>query len=120
MKNIYNLVHLTEIAKNIEISKTAISQMIGLMFRSNIPADYAMIFPVKKPSFVLFHMFFMNFPIDIIFLDADKTIISMFHLKPWVSFCCKDNVRYVIETNAGNIEKYNLSEGDKLLFSGYF
>lgn len=105
-----------EIAKNIEICRTLTSQMSGLMFRSHIPSNYAMIFVMKKPSSVGIHMLFMRFPIDVIFLNEEKKIIRLSHLKPWTGHSSMKNVRYVIETNPGAIEKYKLSIGRKMEF----
>jgi uncharacterized protein len=105
-----------EIARNIETCRTQISQMIGLMFRSSIPSDYAMIFVMKKPSSVGIHMLFMRFPIDVIFLNEDKQIIGLSHLKPWTGHSSMKNVKYIIETNPDVIEKYKLSIGWKMEF----
>jgi uncharacterized membrane protein (UPF0127 family) len=105
-----------EIARNIEKCRNQICQMIGLMFRSSIPSDYAMIFVMKKPSSVGIHMLFMRFPIDVIFLNGEKKIIGLSHLKPWTGHSSMKNVKYVIETNSGAIEKYKLSIGGKMEF----
>ncbi|MDD5615805.1 MAG: DUF192 domain-containing protein [Candidatus Methanoperedens sp.] len=105
-----------EIARNIETCRTKISQMFGLMFRSSIPSDYATIFVMKKPSSVGIHMLFMRFPIDVIFLDEEKNIIGLSHLKPWTGHSSMKNVKYVIETNPGAIGKYKLSIGGKMEF----
>lgn len=105
-----------EIARNIETSRTQISQMIGLMFRSSIPSDYAMIFVMKKPSSVGIHMLFMRFPIDVIFLNEEKKIIGLSHHMPWTGHSSMKNVKYVIETNPGAIEKYKISIGGMMEF----
>jgi len=105
-----------EIARNIETCRTQISQVIGLMFRSSIPSDYAMIFVMKKPSSVGIHTLFMRFPIDVIFLNGEKKIIGLSHLKPWTGHSSMKNVKYVIETNPYAIEKYKLSIGGKMEF----
>ncbi|VVB86440.1 putative ACR [uncultured archaeon] len=107
-----------EIAKNIEICRTLTSQTLGLMFRSQIPDNYAMIFVMKKPSSAGIHMLFMRFPIDVIFLDEEKTIIGLAHLKPWTGHKAMKKIKYIIETNPGAIEKYKLSIGGKMEFEG--
>lgn len=105
-----------EIAKNIEICRTLTSQMSGLMFRSHIPADYAMIFVMKKPASLGIHMLFMRFPIDVIFLNEEKIIVGMAHLKPWIGHKGMKNIKYIIETNPGTIERYELSIGGQMGF----
>lgn len=92
------------------------SQMLGLMFRARIPADYAMIFVMKKPASVGIHMLFMRFPIDVIFLTEEKIIVAMAHLKPWTGHKAMKNIKYIIETNPGAIERYGLSIGGQMGF----
>jgi uncharacterized membrane protein (UPF0127 family) len=105
-----------EIAINVEISKTLISQMLGLMFRTHLPADYAMIFVMKKPSSVGIHMLFMCFPVDIIFLNEKKKIVGLADLKPWTGHRYMKNIKYVIETKSGAIERYKISIGGQMEF----
>jgi len=105
-----------EIARNVEISRTLIGQMLGLMFRTHLPGDYAMIFMMKKPSSVGIHMLFMRFPIDVIFLNEEKKIVGLANLKPWTGHKSMKNTKYVIETNPGTIERYNISIGGQMEF----
>ncbi len=107
-----------EIAKNIEICRTLTSQILGLMFRSQIQADYAMIFVLKKPSSAGIHMLFVRFPIDVIFLNEEKIIVAMANLKPWTGHKSMKNIKYIIETNPGAIERYKLSIGAQMGFKG--
>jgi uncharacterized membrane protein (UPF0127 family) len=105
-----------EIAKNIEVCRSLTSQMIGLMFRGHIPADYAMIFVIKKPSSAGIHMLFMRFSIDVIFLNEEKIIVGLAHLMAWTGHKAMKNIKYIIETNPGAIERYELSIGGQLEF----
>ncbi len=104
------------IAKNIEFARTICSQMLGLMFRRHIPADYAMIFVMKKPSSAGIHMLFMRFPIDVIFLNEERKIAGLTRLNPWTGYKAMKKVKYVIETNSGAIERYDLSIGGHMEF----
>lgn len=104
------------IAENIEFARTVVSQTLGLMFRRHIPPGYAMIFVLKKPSSVNVHMLFMRFPIDVIFLNNEKKIAGLSRLNPWTGHKAMENVKYVIETHAGSVEKYNLSIGGQMEF----
>ena len=105
-----------EIAKNIEFAKTIISQMSGLMFRKNVPDGFAMIFVMKKPSYVNVHMLFVFFPIDVIFLDDNKKISGLAGLSPWTGYKAIKNIKYVIEMRAGTIKKYKLTVGGQMEF----
>ena len=104
------------IANNVEYAKTMISQMLGLMFRKSIEQDYAKIFVLKKPSRVNIHMLFVFFPLDVIFLDAEKNISGCANLNPWTGYKGMKSIKYIIEMQAGTIEKYNLTSGGKMEF----
>lgn len=104
------------IANNVEYAKTMISQVLGLMFRKSIEQDYAKIFVFKKPSAVDIHMLFVFFPLDVIFLDAGKNVSGCARLNPWTGYKSMKNIKYIIEMQAGTIEKYNLTSGEKMEF----
>lgn len=105
-----------EIANSVEFARTAIRQMLGLMFRGGIQPDFAMIFLMKKASYVNVHMLFMRFPIDVIFLNEEKKISGLVRLNPWLGYKSMRNIKYVIEMKAGTIERFNLSVGGKMEF----
>jgi uncharacterized membrane protein (UPF0127 family) len=56
------------------------------------------------------------FPIDIIFLDADKMILGTATLKPWIGHKRMKGVKYIIEMNQGTVERFNLIPGEQLTF----
>ena len=105
-----------EIAKDIEFARTLPGKMLGLMFRKHIPEDYAMVFVMERPSTIGIHMLFMQFPIDVIFLNEEKKIAGLSRLNPWTGYKTMKNIRYVIEMSAGVIERHNLSMGGKIEF----
>jgi hypothetical protein len=104
------------IADKVEYAKTIISQTLGLMFRKSIEPDFAKIFILKKPASVNIHMFFVFFPLDVIFLDPDKNISGCARLAPWTGYKGMKNVKYVIEMKEGTIERYNLTSGGHMEF----
>ncbi len=105
-----------EIAKNIEFCRTLPGQVLGLMFRKQIPEDFAMIFVLEKPSSIGIHMLFMRFPIDVIFLNKEKRIAGLAQLKPWTGHKAMKDIKYIIETNPGTIGKYEISIGGQMDF----
>ncbi len=105
-----------EIAKNLEFARTKLCHMLGLMFRKSIPSDYSMIFLLKKKSSVNVHMLFMRFPLDVIFLDDEKKVSGLYRLNPWTGYKAVKNVKYVLEMEAGAIERYNISIGGQMEF----
>lgn len=105
-----------EIAKDIEFSESMIGHTFGLMFRKNIPYNFARIFVLKRPSCVHVHMLFMFFPIDVIFLNEKKKISGLASLNPWTGYKIMKNIKYVIEMKAGTIIRYNLCMGGQMEF----
>jgi uncharacterized membrane protein (UPF0127 family) len=105
------------IARDVEFACSMLRQALGLMFRKNIPDEYALIFVLSKKSRVSLHMLFVNFPIDAIFLDENKTVVKTSKLRSWVGTCSSGSkVKYIIETNHGNVQKYGIKAGDVFSF----
>lgn len=53
-----------------------------------------------------FHMFFVFFPIDLIFLDSKKRIVEIKeNFLPFTLYTPKRAFRYAVETNAGTVHK---------------
>lgn len=104
------------IAKNLEFARTIMTQTIGLMFRKNIPSDYSMIFILKKPSSVSFHMLFVFFRIDVIFLDEKKKVMGFSQLRPWIGYKSMKDIKYILEMKAGTIDIFNIAVGGQMEF----
>ncbi|MFP2933675.1 DUF192 domain-containing protein [Pyxidicoccus sp. 3LG] len=63
------------------------------------------------------HTFFMRIPIDVVFLDAQGTIIrQMPALPPWRTTSVYFKSRSVLELPAGVLEASGTREGDRLVF----
>ncbi len=80
-----------------------------------------MLFVFDTPGKHGFWMKDMHFPIDIIWIDRDLTIV---HVERSISqetfptvFASDANASYVLEVVAGFSEKNNLKEGDRVNFS---
>jgi uncharacterized membrane protein (UPF0127 family) len=105
------------IATNVEIADSILSQGRGLMFRSSIPDDYALVMEVENdgllsrgPSRQLVHMLFVRFPIDVLWLvDDEVTRVERMH--PWRSFAMAKADR-ILELPAGAAADVN--EGDRV------
>ena len=104
------------IASKVDLAENYYKKVLGLMFRSSIPQDYALLFIFSKPGVVGVHMLFMRFPIAAIFLDDDKKIMATAVLKPWIGFKQIKDVQYLIEMNSNTITKYGLKTGDVINF----
>lgn len=61
------------------------------------------------------HMFFMKFPIDVVFLDRKyKVVKTMENLKPWKISPVVFKAQSVLELPIGTIEKTQIKENDIL------
>ncbi|MDD3985571.1 MAG: DUF192 domain-containing protein [Methanobacterium sp.] len=63
------------------------------------------------------HMFFMKFPLDIVFIDSNKKVVDMISIEPWKTYTPLAPARYVIEMEKGTINKFNIEIGDELDFT---
>ena len=106
----------------LEIADTPQKLMKGLMYRKSMPSNKGMlfIFPKNHPQPVAMWMKNTLISLDMLFLDdqhvvigiAEKTVpLSLKTIEP-----TKKNVSYVIELNAGEVQKNQIKIGDKVLF----
>ena len=105
----------------LEIADTPDLQHEGLSGRADLPSDSGMLFVMKNPQYVGIWMKDMQFPLDIIWLNADREIVT---IERGVSpatypevFYPADLSQYVIEMNAGFVEAHGLQAGDALKFA---
>ena len=71
---------------------------------------------VLRPEWSV-HTFFMRFPIDVVFADADQVVVSIAaNLKPWRTAVCR-GAHEVIELAAGECERLGLKTGDRLAWA---
>lgn len=85
-------------------------RMRGLLGRAGLDAGTGMRF---EPASSL-HMWFMRFPIDVIYVDRDERVVKLVsELKPWrVSAARGAKIAY--EVPAGTIAETDITVGDQL------
>jgi len=105
------------IATNVEIADSIVSQGRGLMFRSSVPDDYALVMEVENdgllsrgPSRQLVHMLFVRFPIDVVWLVEDE-VTRVERMHPWRSFAMAKADR-ILELPAGAAA--DVQKGDRV------
>lgn len=103
-----------------EVSDSVEERALGLSGREGMPQDHAMLFIFPAPIQSGIWMKDMNFPIDIVWLDTNKTVI---YLEEDVApetypeiFYPDTKANYVVEFNAGTAESIGLEIGDTLKF----
>ncbi|MEA1984637.1 MAG: DUF192 domain-containing protein [Euryarchaeota archaeon] len=100
-----------------EFTRSLIGQVRGLMFRRELPDGHALVFVFPSSRKVSLHMLFVPFPIEVLFLDANKRIVKSAYLRAWTGLATSgEEAKYVIEMPAGVIHEHHLSVGDQILF----
>ncbi len=102
-----------KIIENVRLASTAFTRMKGLMFEEKSKFDYALIFVLPDETRVgaSVHMMFVQFPIDIVYLDAQKKVFEKARLHPWMpNYTPKKAAKYFIELPEGKAKKIALGE----------
>ena len=101
----------TVILPNAETAATFFERFRGLMFAEEIPDSYGL---VIKPCRQI-HMFNMKFPLDVIYLSEDDTVVDIDEdIRPWKIGRTVKAAAYVIEVNAGFCARNGIVPGDRL------
>jgi uncharacterized protein len=107
-----------------EVADTPEKLLFGLAFRNVLPSDEGMlyIFEESGPHRVWTKEF--QFPVDVIWVDESKVVVHVVEKAlpcfesqcPWYGPPPQD-ARYVIEANAGFVDKANVEIGTQLKFT---
>lgn len=107
---------------NVEFAETKYERETGLMYRTSMKDDQAMLFIFDTEFPRSFYMKNTYLPLDIIYLDANQKIVSFQeNAKPLDETSLPSEVpaMYVLEVNAGLAEKWLLEIGDSITFVKY-
>jgi uncharacterized protein len=105
-----------------DIAETGEQRSKGLAIKDSLNETEGMLFVFSEPRQYAFWMKDMKFPIDIIWLDSNKTVVHVEHsLDPCGPVSCQTyrpgaDSLYVLETVAGFADKYGVIEGMKVKF----
>lgn len=106
-----------------EVADTQASREQGLSGRSKLAEDEGMLFVFDFPGKYGFWMKDMNFPIDMVWISQDGTVVHIerevspatyFDFHPPQTFVNTPNAKYVLEMASGASEKYGLYLGTKV------
>ncbi|TJY37251.1 DUF192 domain-containing protein [Pontimicrobium aquaticum] len=104
---------------DIEIADNEYETQTGLMNRKSMKDSNAMLFIFPDMQMRAFYMKNTLIPLDIIYLDNNKTIVSIQeNAKPLdeSSLPSGSPAQYVLEINGGLSQKLNIQVGDKMTF----
>ena len=102
----------TTLAQNASLAKNIFTRAIGLLNRSSLNKDEALIImPCNS-----IHTFFMRFPIDVIFVDRNNKVIkALSSVKPFRLSGIYLSSSFVIELPAGTLQNIPTAIGDLVL-----
>jgi uncharacterized protein len=90
------------------VATSFVSRFCGLMGVAALPPGSGLLLPRTRSV----HTHFMRFPIDVVFLDSERRIVSFVQaLQPWRLARAK-GAESVLELAAGECERLGLAEGD--------
>lgn len=98
----------------VEVAATEAQQAKGMMFRTVMPRDTGMIFPMKPPRFASFWMENTLLPLDIIFIAPDGKVLNIVQGEPKsrTPLYSVGPAAAVLELNAGESARIGLEPGD--------
>lgn len=103
-------------AKTIQVEQCTsyLSRAIGLMFSPNARP---LLFIFSKEGKYPLHMWFVFFPIDVVFLDKEKKIVELKQgFLPFTLYAPKKKAKYILELPQGSIRKFKIKIGTKVKF----
>ncbi len=99
-----------------QVAATPQQRAIGLMFRTELPANEGMLFVFEQAAGQCFWMKNTLLPLTAAFVADDGTIVNLADMKPQTldSHCSEKPVRFVLEMSQGWFAKRGIQAGFKL------
>ena len=97
-----------------ELAVTARQQQTGMMFRTNIPEDEAMLFVYPQPQRVGFWMKNTSVPLSIAYIDRNGIIQEIYPLQPLNTNAVvsrSGQIQFMLETSQGWFQRKGISTG---------
>lgn len=102
---IQNLSNQNPIATEIKLANNFFSRLKGLLGTEPLKLQEGLLIsPCQQ-----IHTHFMNYPVDVIFLDKNMLVLDIVHdMKPWKISKYYKNAYYVLELQVGRASNINL------------
>jgi uncharacterized protein len=116
-----NTVCIRKACVRVKLAQDQNSRETGLMFRKPLAYREGMLFVFERPDRYGFWMKNVSFPIDIIWISQNKTVVDMKSEVPLCQGSCQtyfpaSAVLYVLEVSAGFARKEGIQIGDTVRF----
>ena len=97
------------LAKEHKLCNNLFSQAKGLMFSK----QKSLVFEFANERIVSLHMWFVFFPIDVVFLDENLEVVEIKeNFKPFSFYIPKNKAKYVLELGLGVVADTGTKVGD--------
>ena len=126
---ISNATKKTVVCRHAQVAKGFFRKGLGLMFRKELAKGCGLLmdFSSEGEGMHSIWMPFMRFPIDIVFISADKRVTDVFHdvppiglrLRTWKVYAPSAPVKWILELPAGTTILTKTASEDKLKFSKF-
>jgi len=97
-----------------ELALNRIQQQTGMMFRTNMPENEAMLFVFPYPHQAAFWMMNTYVPLSAAYIDPEGVILEIHKLEPQNTNSVEaatDRIQYVLETTQGWFDRHNVRTG---------
>jgi hypothetical protein len=106
----------------VEVADSPEKRTLGLMYRDSLAGDRGMWFIFSRDGELVFWMKNVRFPIDIIFIDGDYNIRTIWKSappcasEPCPTYPSGASVRYTLEVVSGFCERYGVKENQRVTY----
>ena len=117
MRRIYSMrnEHGGVVCERCFVADSPLSRLRGLLGRQELAPDEGLLLSPESSI----HTFFMRFAIDVVFLAADLTVLSVREsVRPWRT-AGQRGARFVLELPAGAAQRRELHPGDRLALEDF-
>jgi uncharacterized membrane protein (UPF0127 family) len=97
-----------------EVAATHTQVATGMMYRTNILENEAMLFVFGRPHQAAFYMRNVPIPLSCAYIDSEGTILELHDMKPHEEapiVAATDQVQFVVETKNGWFKRNHISTG---------
>jgi uncharacterized membrane protein (UPF0127 family) len=107
-----------------EVADDTFERTKGLQHREDLPMGKGMLFVYDEPAYLSFIMPNMNFPLDIIFIAENGTVVNVEEAEPedpgtprsdYVRYRSDGEVKWVVEINQGLSREHGIGPGTRVL-----
>lgn len=108
-----------EVICRARVADNFLSRLRGLMFQKELDREEGLLIKYSKHlGSRSVHGFFMRFPLDLVFLDANGRVLEIGFLPKWGYYNpVSKGSAYVLEVNKGFARERGLKVGDTLILS---